>query len=271
MDIVIGIIGIILLNKMIIKRIEKDKDIAIKVFGWVCLIISDIFLIIYYSDRFNIPTLLQMNNNINTQNWLNNISNFVSNILSATIGGIIAFGIARHEINENNKQNLENNRVQNMPMLKYNITSDVNGKKINIDNHIFTKYDNVDNSGIYDILINIKNIGLNNVKRIIVDIQSEDFLNNDRAIGRDTQVPIEKGENIEIYRLFSLLKGKDYKMILNVYYEDVLQNWYLQEVEIKYNASNVFDNAGDIGHVSYIVNEENLINKEDIPKELCDT
>lgn len=156
-------------------------------------------------------------------------------------------------------------------MLKYNITTDVKGKKINIDNHIFTKYDNVNNSGIYDISINIKNIGLNNVKRIIVDIQSEEFLNNDRAIGRDTQVPVEKGENIEIYRLFSLLKGKEYKMILNVYYEDVLQNWYLQEVEIKYNASNVFDNEGNIGYVSYIINEENLINKEDIPKELCDT
>ena len=60
-------------------------------------------------------------------------------------------------------------------------------------------------------------------------------------------------------------------MILNVYYEDVLQNWYLQEVEIKYNASNVFDNEGNIGYVSYIINEENLINKEDITKELCDT
>lgn len=266
MDIIIGIIGIILLNKMIIKRIEKDEDIVIKVFGWVCLVISDIFLIIYYSDRFNIPTLLQMNNNINTQNWLNNISNFVSNILSATIGGIIAFGIARHEINENNKQNLENNRIQNMPIIKYNITTYVRGKEINRDNHIFTKYDNVDNSGIYDILINIKNIGLNNVKRIILDIQSEDFLNNDRAIGRDTQVPIEKGENIEIYRLFSLLKGKDYEMVLNVYYEDVLQNWYLQEVKIKYTANDIYCIEGCIGQVSYIVNEENLIDKEDISK-----
>ena len=266
MDIVIVIIAMYVLNKITLKVINKEKDIVVKVFGWVCLIISDIFLIVYYLDRFNIPTFFEVNQNVDTQNWLNNISNFISNILSATIGGIIALGIARHEINENNKQNLENNRIQNMPMLKYNIITDVKGKKINIDNHIFTKYDNVDNSGIYDILINIKNIGLNNVKRIIVDIQSEDFLNNDRAIGRDTQVPIEKGENIEIYRLFSLLKGKEYKMILNVYYEDVLQNWYFQEVEIKYKASNVFDNNGGIGQVSYIVKEENLINKEDIPK-----
>ena len=271
MDIVVAIIAMYVLNKMIIKRMDKEKDKAVKVLYGVCLIISDIFLIIYYTDRFNIPTFFKMNQNVDTQNWLNNISNFVSNILLATIGGIIAFVIARHEINENNKQNLENNRIQNMPMLKYNITTDVKGKKINIDNHIFTKYDNVNNSGIYDISINIKNIGLNNVKRIIVDIQSENFINKDRAIGRDTQVPVEKGENIEIYRLFSLLKGKEYKMILNVYYEDVLQNWYLQEVEIKYNASNVFDNEGNIGYVSYIVNEENLINKEDIPKELCDT
>ena len=266
MDIVVAIIAMYVLNKMIIKRMDKEKDKAVKVLYGVCLIISDIFLIIYYTDRFNIPTFFKMNQNVDTQNWLNNISNFISNILSATIGGIIAFGIARHEINENNKQNLENNRVQNMPMLKYNITTDVRGKEINQDNNIFTKYDNVNNSGCYDIFINIKNIGLNNVKRMIVDIQSECFINKDRAIGRDTQVPIEKGENIEIYRLFSLLKGKEYKMILNVYYEDVLQNWYLQEVEIKYTANDISYIEGCIGKVCYIVNEENLVNKEDIPK-----
>jgi hypothetical protein len=266
MDIVIVIIAMYVLNKITLKVINKEKDIVVKVLYGVCLIISDIFLVIYYTDRFNLPTFFKMNQNVDTQNWLNNISNLVSNILSATIGGIIAFGIARHEINANNKQNLENNRVQNMPMLKYNITTDVRGKEINRDNNIFTKYDNVNNSGSYDIFINIKNIGLNNVKRMIVDIQSECFINKDRAIGKDTQVPIEKGENIEIYRFFSLLKGKDYKMILNVYYEDVLQNWYLQEVEIKYTANDIYYSEGCIGQVSYIVKEENLINKEDIPK-----
>ena len=109
---------------------DNKKDQAVKVLYGVCLIISDIFFFIYYTDRFNIPTFFKMNQNVDTQNWLNNISDFISNILSATIGGIIALGIARHEINENNKQNLENNRIQNMPMLKYNIITDVKGKKL---------------------------------------------------------------------------------------------------------------------------------------------
>ena len=43
MDIVIVIIAMYVLNKITLKVINKEKDIVVKVFGWVCLIISDIF------------------------------------------------------------------------------------------------------------------------------------------------------------------------------------------------------------------------------------
>ena len=56
MDIVIVIIAMYVLNKITLKVINKEKDIVVKVLYGVCLIISDIFLIIYYTDRFNIPT-----------------------------------------------------------------------------------------------------------------------------------------------------------------------------------------------------------------------
>ena len=65
--------------------------------------------------------------------------------------------------------------------------------------------------------------------------------------------------------LFCLIAERDYKIILKVYYEDVLQNWYSQEVKIKYTTSNVVYN-GKIGIVNYIVDEEILIDKENIPK-----
>ena len=64
--------------------------------------------------------------------------------------------------------------------------------------------------------------------------------------------------------LFCLIAERDYKIILKVYYEDVLQNWYSQEVKIKYTTSNVVYN-GKIGIVNYIVDEEVLIDKGNIP------
>ena len=69
-------------------------------------IIGNIFLIIYYIDRFNLPTVLKINTNIDTQNWLMIITTCIASIISAAIGGLIAFGVARDQIKENNKQNI---------------------------------------------------------------------------------------------------------------------------------------------------------------------
>lgn len=85
-----------------------------------------------------------------------------------------------------------------------------------------------------------------------------------RLLGTDTQIPIEKNENKEIYRYFVLESGKEYLMNLKVYYEDVLQNWYLQTVEINYNATKINNGTSQIRQVSYKVNEEQLINKNNI-------
>ena len=49
------------------------------------------------------------------------ITTFIASIIFATIGGLIAFGIAIEQIKENNMQNSENLRVQNIQMLKYEI------------------------------------------------------------------------------------------------------------------------------------------------------
>ena len=59
-----------------------------------------------------------------------------------------------------------------------------------------------------------------------------------------------------------LESGKEYLMNLKVYYEDVLQNWYLQTVEINYNATKINNGTSQIGQKYLIkVNEEQLINK----------
>lgn len=262
---IVFVIAMCILNKIILKKIDKERELQIKAIYWIYIFTLDIFIVIYLFDKFNIPSFFKMNQNIGSQNWLNNILSFISNIISATIGGIIAFGISKHQIDQNNKQNFENNRIQNMPMIKYDIKTGIKNKKIDSDNYISTKYENDTSKNRYDIFIEIKNIGLNNIKQVIVDLQSDCFVDNNRIVGEKTLVPIEKGEHLEIYKLFCLIAERDYKIILKVYYEDVLQNWYSQEVKIKYTTSNVVYN-GKIGIVNYIVDEEILIDKENIPK-----
>lgn len=224
-------------------------------------------IIIYYCDRFNIPSILTLDKNLDTQSWLSFCGNYISSIVSAIIGALALVLMTKYQIRkndeENEKRSSENNRIQNMPLLKYKIETSSQNQKIDIDHLIISKYSGKTTSS-YELNISIKNIGLNSVKKIIVDLESDMVSERYRLLGADTQIPIEKNENKEIYRYFALESGKEYLMNLKVYYEDVLQNWYLQTVEINYNATKINNGTSQIGQVSYKVNEEQLINKNDI-------
>lgn len=266
-EIILVISSMIILNKWLFKKIEKSKDNIEKIVGVITIIIINVFLIIYYIDRFNLPTELKINTNVDTQNWLIIITTCIASIISSAIGGLIAFGIARDQIKENNKQNSENLRIQNMPMLKYEIkTEGSKDGKIGIEHLIISNCENK-SSIPYDLFISIKNIGLNNVKRILVDFESAVVNHKYRILGKNNLIPIEKNEIQEIYRYFALESGKEYEMKLKVYYEDVLQNWYCQIVDINYNATNISNGSYQLGYVQYKVNEEIRIDLNDIPEE----
>ena len=267
-EIILVVSSLLILNKWMINSIKKSKDNIEKIVGVITIIISNIFLVIYYIDRFNLPTMLKINTNVDTQNWLMIIATCIASIISAAIGGLIAFGIARDQIKENNKQNSENLRIQNMPMLKYEIkTEGSKNQKTDIEHLIISNCE--DTTSIpYDLFVSIKNIGLNNVKRIFVDFESSMVNNKYRILGENSLIPIERNETQQIYRYFSLESGKEYEIKLKVYYEDVLQNWYCQIVDINYNATNISNGSYPLGIIQYKVNEEVLIDDKEILKEL---
>lgn len=265
-EIILVIIGLIILNKLMLNYIDKSRDNIQKIVGIIVIIISNIFLLIYYVDRFNLPTILKISTNVDTQNWLIIITSCIASIISAAIGGLIAFRVARDQIEENNKQNSENLRIQNMPMLKYEIEAEgANDEKIDIEHLIITNCDDK-TARPYNLFISIKNIGLNNVKRIFVDFESEMVDSTYRIMGKHSLVSIEKNETKQIYRYFALESGKEYEIKLKVYYEDVLQNWYCQIVDINYNATEISNGSYPIGIVNYKVNEEGLMDNKDISK-----
>lgn len=263
---IIILVVIFIFAKLNYKKCETGGEKTIFIF-YVTIIYSPIIL--YYLDLWNIPSRLNLMKNINSQNWLGFVFTYVSTIVSSVIGVTASIYIAFIQIRKNNEDNekrdKENLRIQNMPMLKYEIkTTDIVDKKVNINHLIISNCDD-QKSLTYDLFISIKNIGLNNVKRIIIDFESPIIEKTDRIMGENTIIPIEKNEMMDVYRYIALESGKEYQIKLKVYYEDVLQNWYCQIINILYNATKLNNGSYPLGIVNYKVNEEVLIDSKEVP------
>lgn len=118
------------------KATEKSRGKVEQALYIILAIINSIMLIIYYVDRFNIPTELDWATNVNTQNWLNFISTYFSTGINTGIAALVSVLVTKYQIKKNNEDNekrdKENLRIQNMPMLKYEITT----KGINDNNKV---------------------------------------------------------------------------------------------------------------------------------------
>lgn len=75
---------------------------------------------------------------------------------------------------------------------------------------------------------------------------------------------MERGEKIESNHFLSLKLNSATNMKLIVYYEDVLNNWYRQVVNIIYSASSVLEKGNYVGKVKYLVENEEKIAENDI-------
>ncbi len=259
-EILIVTIGLVMLCWYGIVKVKKSEEIVEKVIDIVLIVIVVIFLIIYYTDRFNLPTLLGMNKNVDTQNWLTIITTSIASIISSAIGGLIALGIARSEIRENRKQNDENLRIQNMPMLKYEIKIEKIEYEMTNEEYLMGTNWNGVKSSIYKLMMHIKNIGLNNVKKIMIDIEFLNLNKEYRIVGDNNLIFIQKDKEIEEYKYLALEKEKECKIKLKVYYQDVLMNWYFQTIDIIYNTNKENNNLIDDEKIICRVNEEKLIN-----------
>lgn len=248
---------------------KKCENCLLKI---LFILLSLSFLIptvIYVVDKENIPTYLGLSINVNCQNWLSFLANYSAGIMSAIIGAIVLVLVTKWQLDKNNEDSIErdkeNLRIQNMPLIKYEISSENCIEKNDIDHLIVSNYSGKETT-IYNLFISIKNIGLNSIKRIVVDFESPITSMKYRILGKDTIVPIEKNEIIEIYRFFALESNREYEIKLNIYYEDVLQNWYYQTIDINYNATDIYKNSFPIGEIKYKVYEEEKIDFKNIPE-----
>ncbi len=265
-------VGIILIAMAIFcwYNYKKCEDYIEKILYIMLFFITLVPIIIYYLDRYNVPTYMGWTTNVNSQNWLAFLANYSAGIMSAIIGAIVLVIVTVWQINRNKEDSIErdklNLRIQNMPILKYKIDSkeNNNGK---LEEFILT---NIDDGINYNFNILIKNVGLNTVKSIKVDIKMDSLINlKQRILGRDTIYVLDKEEEVIINSFLTLKSSEEpYNIFITVYYEDALSNWYEQVINVKFTATNISRNGENIGIIEFEVEEEKIIEKKDINNRL---
>ncbi len=254
------IFSVIVTIYLIFKILKKFDSYAERVSAILLILMLDVILILYIFDILNVPSELGINVNINTENWFN----LINGIVGAAVAALVSINVVLYQLrkdNENNeKRDQENLRIQNIPLLKYEIKTDGERDKNqdNIDSLIISNLE-PEKSIPYELYINIKNIGLNTIKSIIINLESSVLSHECIIIGENSMLSIEKDETIKIYRYINLYSNKEYDMKLKVFYEDLLKNWYEQEIIIKYDATKYNNGSKQLGNVTYSVKEENLI------------
>lgn len=246
-EIVLVVLSIVILNKWIFKQISKEKETLEKVLYIIFITITDIFLIIYYIDKLNLPSILKISDNVNTQNWLIIITSCASSIISATIGGLIAFFVANKQIEVNNKQNEQNNRIQNMPLISYEFYNK------NSDNNLIALNTNIENGTLGNIDFSMKNIGLNAARNVKINVESSIM----KESIEEKYYVIEKGkmENLVFVGYFNI--NEKYNFKINISYQDLLLNFYEQELSFTYELT-AYVNGSER---KYII--DNLLIKEE--------
>ncbi len=100
------------------KHTSNDLDkIAIEIIGAEAIAI----LTIYYLDKYNIPTVLGIANNIDTKEWFNFIMTFLVTMLGTFISAILVLATTIGQINRAEENEQETHRINNMPFLEYKI------------------------------------------------------------------------------------------------------------------------------------------------------
>ena len=249
-EIILVVLSIIMVNKWCFKQINKEKKVFEKVLYIIFIAIINMFLIIYYIDRFNLPSILKISDNVNTQNWLIIVTSCISSIISATIGGLIAFFVANKELEVNSKQNEENNRIQNMPLMSYGFYNKSSS------NNLIALNTNIENGIIGDINFSIKNVGLNAARNVKINIESN--IINENIENRYYILEKEKIEYLSFVGYFAI--DEEYNFKIRISYQDLLLNFYEQEIEFTYKLTSYIKGSERKYKVdNLIIKEEKII------------
>lgn len=184
---------------------KQTKNNLDKVLAMILGSIMIAILIIYFLDKYNIPTALGIGNNTNTKEWFDFIMNFLVTMLGTFISAILILATTIGQLKRTEDNEKENQRINNMPFLEY---------KVNIINNTLN--------------LKLKNIGNNTIKKYFIKIKDKNILS-------DYQNCLAVNEESKITYKLPLDKNQ---IQITIEYQDLLYNIYEQEINITYIVNN---------------------------------
>ena len=187
-------------------------------------------LIVYYLDRYNIPSKFGYTENIISSDWVSILTNYSAAIISTLLSAVFLIFITFKQMDETYKDNIklnnETQRIQNLPLLRYNFTHErLEGEMFDENKKwIFSNQDE-SNSDSIDFTMEIENIGLNTVRKVYLEVESELF-NKKENFELCNQSNIEKIQTKKKEFIITNVANGTYKIEITVYYQDLLKNWY---------------------------------------------
>ncbi len=250
--VIIGILLYLILIVFIIflykKGYKSYKDEFSKLL--YCLLLNSIIflLIVYYLDRFNVPSMLGYTKNTNSSDWINILTNSFITIISTMLSSIILLKITFKQLEETRKDNIElnneNHRIQNAPLLKYNFTLEhLEGVVTENQKWILINQNDINqHKDALEFVISIGNIGLNTARNVNLTMESLLF-NQKEIFEMFNQSSIEKDQIIKKEIIIPNVQEGTYKIFITVFYQDLLKNWYKQKIELIVSMTNIFDSS----------------------------
>ena len=252
------VLTIIVLTILIVKignrEVKNLEDFALMAIKMLSCIVTAVFVIIYYSDRTNLPTLLGLADNIDISRWFDFTSLYVSTIAGAVISSIIIVLITMRQILQQEENNDVNKRIQNAPIFDYEL---VNFK---LDGRKYQHKVEIKEKGIKcQTFFKIENIGLNHSKNVSVVI-TVDGVKDNAIMLSSYQSFIKKEEKVLIELIFEFdrNKCKNRKVSIDVHYEDFLNNEYVQRVNAVLTVTSIQNNYGQLQIDEFNVEKEKL-------------
>lgn len=259
MDFVVTILMLVITAYMvykIYKEYKSSKTFDEKIIFWLILFIFIFPLILYYVDKYNIPSMFKWISKEESNKWFEFITTYFSSIIGATIGAIALILMTIHEFENQNKTSKEERRINNLPFISYDfdLYEDYNATIFQELKVINKKTDKI------FLKIHLKNIGMNTIRKCYINFNSE-LINDNYDYMIDEQELIEKDkEKFIVFKIPVLKKNNTLKITIK--YQDVLFNWYKQSVILDINNIAFNEDYSFTGNITKSVFDEELLDND---------
>lgn len=212
------------------KQYKTSKTLDEKSLFWVVIIVIGFPMIVYFLDYYDVLSCLNLFKNIDSNRFYDFIVNYISLIISASIGALVLVLMTIHEFKIIKDNENDQKRIQNIPIFDYKII--FSDKPSHRYNHVVDINENGINLCLCFV---IENIGLNHARNIYYKI-IVDNKEDKRVDLRKGQIFLKKGNSVSFDLIFNIDNNiKNRNVNIEVFYEDLVHNMYKQVISFELN------------------------------------